>query len=72
MYIFFQDCCYSQLFFNCFDVNVFFFEGERRCLGNDFKVLNICQCIDDFFGDVIIEIFIVGIVVYVDKGQYSN
>lgn len=41
-------------------------------MSNDFKVVDMGQCINDFFVNFIIKIFVIWIIVVVDEGQYGN
>lgn len=55
-----------------FDSYCLFFKLKRGSLGSDFELFDMGKGINDFFCDVVIEIFIVGVWVVVDEREDSD
>src|SRR3546814_4218157 len=67
-----SDVCSSDLAGHRRDAGFLALEVERRRARCDLQLRQLGQQVEDFLGDAVAEVFVLGVATHVDEGQYGN
>ena len=68
----FENCCHIELLTYDAQIFVLVLECKRRSTPGNPEVLDACQHVEQFFGQPVGKIFVLGIRAHVDEWQYCN